>query len=69
MVSVESGGPAAQAGIQRGDLVISINEQKVASIDDLHRFLTKWPIGQPVRITVIRGKEKKEFEVTPSELQ
>jgi S1-C subfamily serine protease len=43
------------------------NEQVVASIDDLHRFLAEWPIDGSVTLTVIRGQERLAVEVMPAE--
>jgi hypothetical protein len=39
----------------------------VESVDDLHRFLAEWPVGQPVEIDVIRGQQRQILEVTPQE--
>ncbi len=66
-MSVEPSGPARQAGLREGDLVVAINEQAVVSIDDLHRFLAEWPINGPVTLTIIRGQERLEVEVIPVE--
>ncbi len=67
VMSVEPDGPAAQAGLIKGDLVVAINENDIAGVDDLHRFLSKWPVGDPVTLTVVRGKGKLEFQVVPVE--
>jgi S1-C subfamily serine protease len=67
VASVEPNGPARQAGLREGDLVVAINEQAVASIDDLHRFLAEWPIDGSVTLTVIRGQERLAVEVMPAE--
>ena len=67
VVSVESDGPARQAGLREGDLIVAINEQAVTSVDDLHRFLAEWPINDPVTLTVIRGKERLAMDATPAE--
>jgi len=48
-------------------LVVAINEQAVASIDDLHRFLAEWPNNGSVTLTVIRGQERLEVEVMLAE--
>jgi S1-C subfamily serine protease len=66
-ISVDPEGPAARAGIRLGDLVIGIGGQEVASVDDLHRFLTEWPFGSRVAITVIRGIEKLHLVIVPIE--
>jgi S1-C subfamily serine protease len=67
IVSVEANGPAAQAGLRDGDLIVAANKQGVGSVDDLHRFLAEWPINGPVVLTVIRGQERLEVGVKPVE--
>lgn len=66
VVSLESG-PAKQAGVRAGDLIVAANEQEVKSIDDLHRFLAEWPIGSPVKLTIIRQQERLSIDVVPIE--
>ncbi len=66
-ISVDPRGPAAQAGIQEGDLIVAINDQPLTSVDDLHRFLADWPIGEPVALTIIRGLERLDLRVRPAE--
>jgi S1-C subfamily serine protease len=65
--SVEPRSPAGRSGIRAGDVIIAINRQEVASVDHIHRFLSEWPIGDPVTITVIRNQERLEIEVKPTE--
>jgi S1-C subfamily serine protease len=67
VISNDPNGPAARAGLRPGDLMVAVNDQPVGSIDDLHRILADWPIGKPLNLTVIRGKERLEFGVIPSE--
>jgi S1-C subfamily serine protease len=66
-ISVDPRGPAGQAGLRQGDLIVGIQGQEVASVDDLHRFLADWPVGQPVTLTVVRGRERLELRVVPAE--
>jgi S1-C subfamily serine protease len=66
-ISVDPKGPSAQGGLQAGDLIVAINGQGVASVDDIHRFLAEWPLGQGVTLTVIRGSERQELNVVPAE--
>jgi S1-C subfamily serine protease len=67
IIRVYADGPAGLAGMREGDLIIGIADQSVATLDDLHRFLTEWPVDQPVKITVLRRAAKEEIEVIPSE--
>ncbi|MGD0659777.1 MAG: trypsin-like peptidase domain-containing protein [Syntrophorhabdales bacterium] len=68
VISVDPQGPAAQAGIRVGDLIIGIGGQQVATVDDLHRFLTEWPFGSHVAITVIRETERLHLIIVPVEV-
>jgi S1-C subfamily serine protease len=67
ILQVVPGGPADQAGLQAGDLLIRIGERDVATMDDVYRFLTEWPAGKPVRVTVLRLGKQLEMDVRPSE--
>jgi S1-C subfamily serine protease len=53
--------------MQVGDLITAANEQAVGSIDDLHRFLSEWPIGRSIEITVIREQKLTKLAVVPTE--
>jgi S1-C subfamily serine protease len=46
---------------------VAINSREVSNVDHLHRFLADWPIGEPVKLSIIRGQERLELEVTPAE--
>jgi S1-C subfamily serine protease len=67
VISSDPSGPAARAGLLSGDLVVALNGQEVGNIDDMHRVLADWPIGKSLNLTVLRGKERLELEVIPSE--
>ncbi len=45
VASVEQGGPAEEASIRPGDLIYSINGRLVSDVDDMHRLLSRSPIG------------------------
>jgi S1-C subfamily serine protease len=67
ILEVVRGGPAQQAGLQTGDLLIRMNDRDIASMDDIYRFLTEWPAGKPVKVTVLRLGQQLEMDVQPSE--
>jgi S1-C subfamily serine protease len=67
IISLDSSGPASHAGLRPNDIVIDINGKAMTSIDDIYKVLTEWPIGQALAVTVIRLKERKKFEVIPTE--
>jgi S1-C subfamily serine protease len=67
IVTVEPDGPAARAGLQRGDLVAGADGIVIAGIDDLHRHLASCEPGQEVVLTVLRWKQKLELKALPGE--
>ena len=67
IVRVEDEGPARSSGLRTGDLIVAMNGQDVASVDDMHRVLAEWPIGRPLGVIIVRGKDRLEFPVTPAE--
>jgi len=66
IVSLEPSGPARKAGMQTGDILVSINGQDLTSPDDLFRFLSEWPVGRPVSVSLLRRKDKLNLEVVPA---
>jgi S1-C subfamily serine protease len=63
VTSVESGAPAARAGMKDGDLVVSLDDATISSLDDLHRALTDERIGRRARLGILRGTERLELLV------
>jgi S1-C subfamily serine protease len=64
---VAPGSPAAAAGIAAGDLLVSIQGQPVRSVDDVHRLLSRTPVGERVGVGVLRGTRLDEREVVAAE--
>jgi S1-C subfamily serine protease len=67
--SVEKDGPAAQAGVQPGDLIVRFDGEPVNGIDDLHRLLTAERIGRASGVTLIRRTQRIDTDVIPRERQ
>ena len=67
VVALEGDSPARRAGLRARDLIVRMADRPIASVDDLHRFLTEWPSGRPVKVAILRGIEMLEFDVTPTE--
>jgi len=67
VLSIVPNSPASQGGIRKGDLIVAIDGTEVSNVDHLHRFLSEWPIGKAVKITLLRGQERLQIGITPSE--
>jgi S1-C subfamily serine protease len=65
---VEEKSPAAQAGIEDGDVIVALGETHVDGMDALHRLLTNGPIGATT-VTLLRRNELIRREIVPVEAQ
>jgi hypothetical protein len=63
---VIGGGPAEQAGLAKGDVIIEIAGQSIANIYDYTYALELLKIGQPAKVVYMRGGEKRETTLTPA---
>ena len=66
--SVESGSPAANAGLRREDLVVSVDRSPVRDVDELRFLLHDVPVGARVTLGLTREGHKLEAAVSPSPL-
>jgi S1-C subfamily serine protease len=66
---VETGGPAAKAGLRHNDLLVSADGEAVAHAQSLQRLMLGDVIGQPVALTVLRSDALVDVLVTPEELR
>jgi S1-C subfamily serine protease len=67
VMSVEPGTPAA-GQLLAGDLVVEIAGHAVETVDDVHRELLLRTIGEPLALTVVRGRDRLEQTVVPIEM-
>ena len=63
---VIGGGPAEQAGMQKGDIIVEIAGQSIANIYDYTYALELLKIDQPVKVIYQRGSERRETTLTPT---
>lgn len=69
VTQVNSGGPAEDAGIRMGDLIIAIGGHEITSEEGGRAFSNLTP-GEPVRITLIRRNGREEdVNVVPEEVR
>ncbi len=63
---VIGGGPAEQAGLAKGDVIIEIAGQSITNIYDYTYALELLKIGEPAKVVYMRGSDKRETTLTPS---
>jgi len=66
---VIEGGPAEQAGLQEGDLVIQLGDQTIANIYDYTYALEAVKIDVTIKVVFMRDGERMESEITPTARQ
>jgi S1-C subfamily serine protease len=67
VVGVEENSPAKRAGLRENDVIVALEGQPVAGVDDLHRVLTDVRVGVSCSLTILRWTEKLELSVVPEE--
>ncbi len=55
--------PAARAGIQRGDMIVSIDNTPVQDARDLRAALQKYHPGETAQLGIMRGQNKEQITV------
>jgi S1-C subfamily serine protease len=55
VLQLSSNSPAAVAGLRPGDVIISLDNQPVPTVDQLHKLLSRNVIGKEIALTALRG--------------
>lgn len=63
VMNILEDGPAGEAGIKKGDVITMVEKDQISNIAHLRYYLYSHEPGKNVKITVMRGKETKEFIV------
>ena len=67
LLSVDQAGPAAQAGLLTGDLVIALDGKPITSVSDLVRALDAEKIDRTVSVDFLRRSEQLRLWIGPVE--
>jgi len=60
--------PAETTGLRRGDLVIQVEEQRVRTPAALLQQVERSQVGQPLALTVLRGRRELRLTIRPAAL-
>ena len=67
VVEVQSGSPAAAAGLTIGDVIVSLGASRITDPTELKSALRPDRVGESVTASVLRGGEPKDLQVTVGE--
>src|SRR3954451_21297750 len=68
VAQVASGGAAAKAGVEPGDVIVQLNGRPIKNSDELVKMVVATKPGTSVPIKVLRNKQEKTINVTVDEL-
>jgi S1-C subfamily serine protease len=67
VAEVEPDSPAAEAGLERGDIVTAVDGAEVTTFQELAARIQRLPVDEPVTLTVVRNGDARDVEVTLAE--
>ncbi|BAZ20761.1 peptidase S1 and S6 chymotrypsin/Hap [Kalymmatonema gypsitolerans NIES-4073] len=68
LVDVVPRSPAASAGLKEGDVIQSIENQSVSTIEEVQKIVENSKIGFPVKLQVLRNGQTTQIAVKPAPL-
>lgn len=64
VAGVDPDGPAAESGVVRGDILLTLDDQELNSIQDLQSSLAQAEPGEVINLSVLHGDEIRNLTVT-----
>lgn len=64
VIDVAANSSAADAGIEQFDVITAINDEPVTDGQVLRQLLYEYQVGDTITLTIIRGGEEQQIEVT-----
>ena len=61
-------GPCGKAGLQRGDIILKVNDEEVNSVSDLRAKVASYKVGDTVKITYDRNGASRNADVVLEEM-
>ncbi len=56
---IEANSPATRSGIRKEDIILSMNDIPIRSMEDYHQVLKNFSVGSTLKIKIQRGTQKK----------
>jgi serine protease DegQ len=67
VVAVEGGSPAERGGVTIGDVLLSVDDEAVTDVEDIHGLLGPDRVGKQVAVDIIRGGRKAQLSIVVGE--
>jgi S1-C subfamily serine protease len=67
LLAVEPNGPADDAGLEEGDILVTFGDLPAINVDELHKLLTTLPVGVPSTVNFLRNGRQIERMVIPTD--
>lgn len=67
IVKVDRDGPAAEAGVTRGDILLAVDDEPVNAVKDLRQILRGLEPGDKVELTVLHGDDQRTLTAVLAE--
>lgn len=69
VISVTDGGAAAEAGLQVGDVITAINDNKIETTEELNNYKNEYNAGDTITLTIVRNGQEQKVSVVLQEVQ
>lgn len=69
VADVVEGGPAAEGGIKRGDIIVEFDKKKIKKMKELPAIVAVTPVGKEVEVRVFREGVEKVLRVKISKME
>lgn len=63
VVVVEENSIAQRAGLLVGDVIVGLYGQSIATVDDIHRGLSRPSGNTPLTLVILRGNDRREIQI------
>ena len=68
VMKIEPNGPAAQAGVRKDDVILSINNKPTNSIKDLRNILDEVQVGEKIQLLIMRNEREQTLHMNVGEV-
>ena len=63
ITAVESGSDASRKGMEQGDILLSIDDNRIVSMDQLKSYLYRCEVGQTVTAVIYRNGQQYQLQL------